>query len=136
MRTLLCLLILLSSTSAMSTSKIKLETKIVYVGATWCGACNYAKPFINQFKKNNPDVNFEVYYFDKLNEQDKKKLFTTYEVGTSIPKYFFIRNGRKIARVGGALNRNQLTCLYQKFIKLNKNHLTCRSMDSRYIFLY
>jgi thiol-disulfide isomerase/thioredoxin len=130
------MLILLSSASVMAVSKNKLETKIVYVGATWCGACNYAKPFIDQFKKAHTNITFKVYYFDKLNEEDKQKLFATYEIGTSIPKYFFIRDGKKIARVGGALNKKQLTCLYQKFIKLNKNHSTCKSMDSRYIFLY
>lgn len=127
---LFCLMLMFSVSVNASNSKI------VYIGATWCGACNYAKPFIDKFKKDNKNVNFEVYYFDKLDDESKNKLFDSYEVGASIPKYFFIRNGKKIARVGGALNEVELNCLYQRFIKLNKKYSACKSIDSRYIFLY
>src|SRR5210317_149485 len=103
---------LLSLTLVFSFAAFSAESKIVFVGATWCGACQYAEKHYQVFKNDNPNILFEVNYFDKMSEDNKKTLFSSYEIGNSIPKYFFIRNGKKITRVGGALESDVLKCLY------------------------
>jgi thiol-disulfide isomerase/thioredoxin len=124
---------LLSLMLVFSFAAFAAESGIVFVGATWCGACQFAQEHYQVFQKNNPNVSFEILYFDKMNENERRQLFSRYEIGNSIPKYFFIRDGKKVARVGGALETEELQCLYNKYVNNVDNGC---GIPSQYILLY
>lgn len=89
--------------------------KIVFAGTTWCPACKFAKPILKEFVKQNPEVAVKIYNLDLLKKKQLKSILDKYEVGNYIPKYFFIIDGKKVARIGSALNLKTLTCLFSKF---------------------
>ncbi|OXS19033.1 thiol reductase thioredoxin, partial [Pseudomonas fluorescens] len=70
---------------------------ILFFTATWCGPCQYMKPIINSIKK---EVDVDIYYLDTDNNTADDILHVT-----SIPTYYFIKNGRKLGQTTGTLKR-------------------------------
>lgn len=66
--------------------------------ADWCGPCQMLDPVINELAEKYSDtVNF-----CKINIDQQKKLAVTNQV-LSIPTILFIKNGREVERITGAL---------------------------------
>lgn len=79
---------------------------VLFFTATWCGPCQYMKPIINSIKD---EVDVDIYYLDTDNNTADDILQVT-----SIPTYYFIKNGRKLGQTTGTLKRARLIQLIQR----------------------
>jgi thioredoxin 1 len=82
-------------------------TQVFYFTADWCGPCKKVRPIVEELKRDQSDVKFQIIDVDSEGELTRK-----FEV-KSIPTFIRIEDGKEVARVTGAQTRNDL----EKFIK-------------------
>jgi thioredoxin 1 len=82
-------------------------TQVFYFTADWCGPCKKVRPIVEELKRDQSDVKFQIIDVDSEGELTRK-----FEV-KSIPTFIRIEDGKEVARVTGAQTKNDL----EKFIK-------------------
>jgi thioredoxin 1 len=82
-------------------------TQVFYFTADWCGPCKKVRPIVEELKRDQSNVKFQIIDVDSEGELTRK-----FEV-KSIPTFIRIEDGKEVARVTGAQTRNDL----EKFIK-------------------
>ena len=75
--------------------------------AAWCGPCQRIKPFFEELKNNNSEINFIVYDVDI--DTDVTKLFKI----KCMPTFVAIKNGEIIERLEGA-SKDKLNLIVEK----------------------
>jgi thioredoxin 1 len=71
--------------------------------AEWCGPCRMMNPIIENFKKNNDDV--EVV---KINIDENRNVAAQFQV-RSIPTLVVVKEGKQVWRNSGILSESVLT---------------------------
>jgi thioredoxin 1 len=82
-------------------------TQVFYFTADWCGPCKKVRPIVEELKRDQSDVKFQIIDVDSEGELTRK-----FEV-KSIPTFIRIEDGKEVARVTGAQTKKDL----EKFIK-------------------
>jgi thioredoxin 1 len=82
-------------------------TQVFYFTADWCGPCKKVRPIVEELKRDQSDVKFQI-----IDVDSEKELTRKFEV-KSIPTFIRIEDGKEVARVTGAQNKKDL----EKFIK-------------------
>ena len=82
-------------------------TQVFYFTADWCGPCKKVRPIVEELKRDQSNVKFQIIDVDSEGELTRK-----FEV-KSIPTFIRIEDGKEVARVTGAQTKNDL----EKFIK-------------------
>ncbi|XP_072973771.1 TPR repeat-containing thioredoxin TDX isoform X2 [Typha angustifolia] len=86
-------------TTFKSASKLCRLT-ILYFTATWCGPCRFMAPLYKSLAEKHPKVVFLKVDIDELGDVAHR-----WNV-TSVPAFFFVKNGKEIDRVVGADKSN------------------------------
>lgn len=76
---------------------------IIDVFATWCGPCMHMKPIFEQLAQELG----HKYAFMQLNVDEARELAVHYKV-TSVPTFIFIKNNEVLAKVTGAISKEDL----------------------------
>lgn len=84
------------------------QIKVLYFTASWCGPCRYMKPLMTDIDQDD-SINTSVYFMDI----DKNIADDILKV-SSVPSYFFIKNGRVLGRTGSAMKRDQMVQMIQR----------------------
>lgn len=66
---------------------------ILYFTATWCGPCRYISPFYTNLPRKYPKVAFL-----KADVDEARDAASRWNV-SSVPSFFFIKNGKEIDKV-------------------------------------
>lgn len=86
------------------------KLSVVDLWAEWCGPCRIQLPILEEFAKNNPDVQVV-----KLNVDENQELASSFGV-RSIPTLIFFKNGEEKRRVVGVQNIQNLTKAKEELI--------------------
>lgn len=86
--------------SAELETKLKAASKtsrlaILYFTATWCGPCRYISPVFTSLSGKYPKV-----VFLKVDIDDAQDVAVSWNI-SSVPTFFFIKNGKEIDKVVG-----------------------------------
>lgn len=74
---------------------------ILYFTATWCGPCRFISPFYTSLPEKYPKVAFL-----KADIDEARDVASRWNV-SSVPAFFFIKNGKEVDKVVGA-DKNSL----------------------------
>lgn len=104
------------------------QLKILYFTASWCGPCRYMTPIMISIQED-PSLNVAIYKLDI----DKNKTDNILGV-SSVPTYFFMKNGRLLGRTGGARQKTDMVKLIQRYdaTKVSGELLAYRGKPSQY----
>lgn len=86
------------------------KLSVVDLWAEWCGPCRMQLPILEEFAKNNPDIQVV-----KLNVDENQELASSFGV-RSIPTLIFFKNGEEKRRVIGVQNIQNLTKAKEELI--------------------
>ena len=75
--------------------------KLLHFTAEWCAPCKAMKPVIEEYVKNNPDVEYKMIDID--NDFDS---LTTYDV-LGVPTYILLNDNKEVNRHTGAMPKQE-----------------------------
>ncbi|WP_292889454.1 thioredoxin domain-containing protein [Nonlabens sp.] len=104
------------------------QIKVLYFTAPWCGPCNYMAPVIKSISEDERiDVTIYKMNTDDNTSDDILKV-------SSIPTYFFIKNGRKLGQSSSVMRRDNMVELIKKHdaMKVKGGLLPYRGTPSNY----
>lgn len=78
------------------------QIKVLYFTASWCGPCRMMKPIVASIH-NDTSLNINIYKMD-VDANGADDLLKV----TSIPTYFFMKNGRVLGTKGSVMSREKL----------------------------
>ena len=78
--------------------------ELIRISAVWCSSCIITYKDWNKLKENYPNYEYSEYDYDMDDEMIEK-----YSIGTTIPVVIAIKDGRKMGRLVGEKNYNELT---------------------------
>lgn len=82
---------------------------IFYFTADWCNPCKKVRPIVEEIKRDNADVKFQI--IDADIELSMVKMFSI----QSIPTFILLDDGIEISRINGAQSKeNLLSFIYQE----------------------
>lgn len=84
------------------------QIKVLYFTAPWCGPCKYMAPIIKSISEDKT-IDVTIY---KMNTDDN--ITDDILKVSSIPTYFFIKNGRKIGQSSSVMGRDKMVELIKK----------------------
>lgn len=73
------------------------DKQLIMFSSKSCGPCRMAKPVIEKYINNNPDINFEHY---NVSEFEDEALLNKYEI-TSVPTFILSKNGNTFEKLCG-----------------------------------
>jgi thioredoxin 1 len=94
-------------------NRVRKESKPVAVdfSATWCGACKTMKPIFEMVASELKDVVFVTVDVDTAADVAQK-----YNI-TGIPAFIFIKNGKEVGRVVGAMDKDTFKKAIEKNLR-------------------
>lgn len=84
------------------------KTVFVYIYASWCGACKFISPIIEQYSQLYPTISFV-----KVNCDVSQDIPHSFGV-SSLPTFIVFQHGIEVSRQTGA-NRDQLDGLIRRY---------------------
>ena len=104
------------------------QIKVLYFTAPWCGPCKYMAPVIKSISEDE-SIDVTIY---KMNTDDN--ISDDILKVSSIPTYFFIKNGRKIGQSSSVMRRDKMVELIKKHdgMEVKGGLLPYRGKPSKY----
>lgn len=82
---------------------------LYYFSAVWCGPCKALSPIIEELSKELPEIEFV-----KIDTDTNQDMVAEYSV-QSVPTMVVIKNGVEVARMKGAVPKNNLKAWLKSF---------------------
>ncbi len=86
------------------------KMKLVHFTAEWCQPCKRMQPVIEEFKAENPAIEYVKVDIDK--NPDLFEEYTKLQSVMSVPTFFVVENGQLYNSKTGAMTKQELSSLF------------------------